>query len=42
LRDTRLPPGRWRSLTLDEVRELSGSVSASEDDFDTEDEGDEF
>jgi 23S rRNA pseudouridine2605 synthase len=42
LRDTRLPPGRWRSLTLDEVRELSGSVSASEDDFDMEDEGDEF
>jgi len=27
LRDTRLPPGRWRSLTVDEVRALSQSVS---------------
>ena len=26
LRDTRLPPGRWRSLTTDEVRELSRAV----------------
>lgn len=26
IRDTRLPPGRWRSLTLEEVRDLSQSV----------------
>jgi 16S rRNA U516 pseudouridylate synthase RsuA-like enzyme len=26
LRDTRLKPGAWRELTIDEVRALSGSV----------------
>lgn len=31
LRDTRLPPGRWRSLTIEEVRALSSSVEPDEE-----------
>ena len=29
VRDTKLPPGRWRSLTADEVRRLSDAVDTS-------------
>ncbi|MGA0116913.1 MAG: pseudouridine synthase [Ilumatobacteraceae bacterium] len=31
LRDTRLPPGRWRSLTIEEVRSLSSSVEPDQE-----------